>query len=727
MQQTSHRSNSMARRIMLVPISTGVGLTSVSVGLVRALEQKAVKVNFFKPIAQPRSGETGPEKSTQIVTQGSPINPPTPFALDYAEQMIGDGKGDDLLEEIVERFENTISNDEVAIIEGMVPTRRQPYAGRVNREIAQTLGAEIVFILTPGNDSNDQIEDKLEIAAGYYGGVGHARVLGCIFNKVNAPLDEEGRARADLVDSHNPDALENEVNRLASLPIFRKHPFMLLGSIPWDFELVAPRVKDLSAYLKAEVLNEGDMVHRRLRRVTFCARTVSNILNHFTPGALLVTPGDRSDVLVAACLSAMNGTKIGAILLTGGFKPEPRIMTLCEQAMATGLPILCTEADTWRTSLLLHNFNMEVPCDDIQRIDKVKHHNASFIDSDWLDTLAKSVGKTRKMSPPAFRYLLTDKARHANKTVVLPEGNEPRTIKAAAICGMRGIAKTVLLGDKEEILRIAMQQGVELNENVTIVEPHLVLQDYVDPMVEIRKAKGLTEVVALEQLQDNVVLGTMMLEQGVVDGLVSGAVNTTANTIRPPLQLIKTAPGSSLVSSVFFMLLPDQVLVYGDCAINPDPTAEQLADIAIQSADSAAAFGIEPRVAMISYSTGTSGTGADVEKVREATKLAQQKRPDLVIDGPLQYDAAIMENVALKKAPNSPVAGKATVFIFPDLNTGNTTYKAVQRSADLISIGPMLQGMRKPVNDLSRGALVDDIVYTIALTAIQAEQVANLK
>jgi phosphate acetyltransferase len=402
-------------------------------------------------------------------------------------------------------------------------------------------------------------------------------------------------------------------------------------------------------------------------------------------------------------------------------------MKLCEQAMDTGLPILATEEDTWRTSLLLHNFNMEVPCDDDQRIDKVKDHNASHIDSDWLDSLAKSVGRTRKMSPPAFRFLLTDKARQANKTVVLPEGNEPRTIKAAAICGQRGIAKTILLGDKEEILRIAEQQGVELNDNVTIIEPSDVINDYVAPMVEIRKNKGLTEVIAQEQLLDNVVLGTMMLEQGKVDGLVSGAVNTTANTIRPPLQLIKTAPGSSLVSSVFFMLLPDQVLVYGDCAINPDPTAEQLADIAIQSADSAAAFGIEPRVAMISYSTGTSGSGADVEKVREATKLAQQKRPDLVIDGPLQYDAAIMENVAIKKAPGSPVAGKATVFVFPDLNTGNTTYKAVQRSADLISIGPMLQGMRKPVNDLSRGALVDDIVYTIALTAIQAKQVESLE
>jgi len=272
------------------------------------------------------------------------------------------------------------------------------------------------------------------------------------------------------------------------------------------------------------------------------------------------------------------------------------------------------------------------------------------------------------------------------------------------------------------VRRVAEQQGVVVTERVEIIDPLEVGERDVPRLVELRKNKGMTEVVAREQLEDNVVLGTMMLERGEVDGLVSGAVHTTANTIRPPMQIIKTAPGSSLISSIFFMLLPDQVLVYGDCAINPDPTAEQLAEIAIQSADSAAAFGIEPRVAMISYSTGTSGAGADVEKVREATELAKAKRPDLIIDGPLQYDAAIMENVAKSKAPNSPVAGKATVFVFPDLNTGNTTYKAVQRSADLVSIGPMLQGMRKPVNDLSRGALVDDIVYTIALTGIQAAQ-----
>ncbi len=298
---------------------------------------------------------------------------------------------------------------------------------------------------------------------------------------------------------------------------------------------------------------------------------------------------------------------------------------------------------------------------------------------------------------------MTELARKAGKRIVLPEGDEPRTVKAAAICAERGIATCVLLGDPDEIQRVAAAQGVELGTGIEIVDPKVVRGNYVPRLVELRKSKG-------------------MLEQDEVDGLVSGAVHTTANTIRPPLQLIKTAPGSSLVSSVFFMLLPEQVLVYGDCAINPDPNPEQLAEIAIQSADSASAFGIDPRVAMISYSTGNSGAGSDVEKVREATRIAQEKRPDLVIDGPLQYDAAIMEDVARSKAPNSAVAGRATVFIFPDLNTGNTTYKAVQRSADLISIGPMLQGMRKPVNDLSRGALVDDIVYTIALTAIQSQQ-----
>ncbi|MFB1010592.1 MAG: phosphate acetyltransferase, partial [Thiopseudomonas sp.] len=282
-------------------------------------------------------------------------------------------------------------------------------------------------------------------------------------------------------------------------------------------------------------------------------------------------------------------------------------------------------------------------------------------------------------------------------------------------------ANCILIGNPDEIRSVAQQQGVTLPAGIEIIDPASIKQKYIAPMVELRKNRGLTEEQASEQLDDTVVLATMMLAQDDVDGLVSGAVHTTADTIRPALQLIKTAPGYSMVSSVFFMLLPDQVLVYGDCAVNPNPTAEQLAEIALQSADSAKAFGIDPKVAMISFSTGSSGgSGAEVEKVMEATRIAQERAPQLAIDGPLQYDAASVEAIGRSKAPNSKVAGQATVFVFPDLNTGNTTYKAVQRSANVVSVGPMLQGLRKPVNDLSRGALVEDIVFTVALTAIQA-------
>jgi phosphate acetyltransferase len=326
------------------------------------------------------------------------------------------------------------------------------------------------------------------------------------------------------------------------------------------------------------------------------------------------------------------------------------------------------------------------------------------------------------MSPAAFLYQLTEKARAANKRIVLPEGAEPRTVRAAVSCVKRGIARCVLLGVREEIERVARSEDIVLPPELEIIDPALSRSEYVQPLFELRKSKGLSLDMAASQLEDNVVLGTMMLARGEVDGLVSGAIHSTANTIRPALQIIKTRPQAKAVSSIFFMCLPEQVLVYGDCAVIPDPDAEALADIAIQSADSAAAFGISPRVAMISYSTGESGSGAGVEKVRSATQLAKARRPDLLIDGPLQYDAAFMPDVGRAKAPESPVAGRATVFIFPDLNTGNTTYKAVQRSAHVISIGPMLQGLKRPVNDLSRGALVDDIVYTIALTAIQASQ-----
>ncbi|QDE30803.1 MULTISPECIES: phosphate acetyltransferase [Shewanella] len=711
----------MSRNIMLIPIGIGVGLTSLSLGMVRALERKGVKVQFFKPIAQIRSGDTGPERSTTILSTSPTVNPLEPYTMVHAEALIRSEQIDVLMEQIIARAADCADNTEILVIEGLVPTRSHPFADDINYEIAKALDADIIFIATPGVDTPNGLMNRLEIAYNSWGGHKNKRLIGAIINKIGAPVDSEGRTRPDLSEVFD----DKNIKSIDSSDMFQlpgKSPLRILGSVPYNLELISPRASDLAKHLNAKIINAGEMHTRRMRRVTFCARSIPNMVSHIKNNSLLVTSGDRSDVIVSACLAAMNGIKIGALLLTGGYEPEPAIMKLCEQAFETGLPVFLIESNTWQTSLNIQRFDHEVPVDDAVRIERLQEYVASHIDQTWIESVTQDSPREHRLSPPAFRYKLTELARAAHKTIVLPEGEEPRTVKAAAICAERGIARCVLLGNREEILRVASQQDVILSEDIIIIDPKSVREKYVEPMVELRRNKGLTEVVAREQLEDNMVLGTMMLAQDEVDGIVSGAIHTTAHTIRPPLQLIKTAPGSSLVSSIFFMLMPDQVLVYGDCAINPDPNPEQLADIAIQSAESAKAFGIEPRVAMISYSTGTSGTGSDVDKVREATRIAKEKRPDLIIDGPLQYDAAVMPNVALSKAPNSPVAGKATVFVFPDLNTGNTTYKAVQRSADLISIGPMLQGMRKPVNDLSRGALVDDIVYTIALTAIQAAQ-----
>ncbi|BCI76482.1 MULTISPECIES: phosphate acetyltransferase [Vibrio] len=711
----------MSRTIMLIPISAGVGLTSVSMGLLRAMERKGVSVSFYKPIAQPRTGDDQPDLTSTVMSRNSDIKIGQPMSMSAAETLIGSEKMDVLLETVVERYNQINKDAEVTLIEGLVPTRKHPFANQVNAEIANTLGAEIVFVATPGTDNPTQLKERIEVACSNFGGTKNKSISGVIINKLNAPVDEAGRTRPDLSEIFD-DADHAKQANLEVMQIFNTSPIRVLGCVPWSIDLIATRAIDMAKHLKAEIINQGDINTRRIKSITFCARSIPNMIEHFKPGSLLVTSADRPDVIVAAALAAMNGVEIGAVLLTGGYDIPRELVNLCKPAFDTGLPIFKAQGNTWQTSLNLQSFSLEVPADDKERIEFISEHVASHIDGPWVDSLTEGAQASRRLSPPAFRYQLTELARSANKRIVLPEGDEPRTVKAAAICAERGIAQCVLLGNPEEIKRVAAQQGVELGSGIEIIDPKVAQEKYVARLVELRKSKGMTEVVAREQLEDTVVLGTMMLERNEVDGLVSGAVHTTANTIRPPLQIIKTAPNASLVSSIFFMLLPDQVLVYGDCAINPDPNAEQLAEIAIQSADSAAAFGIEPRVAMISYSTGTSGQGADVDKVREATRIAKEKRPDLVIDGPLQYDAAIMENVAASKAPNSPVAGKATVFVFPDLNTGNTTYKAVQRSADLVSIGPMLQGMRKPVNDLSRGALVDDIVYTIALTAIQAGQ-----
>jgi len=704
---------------MLIPTDISVGLTSVSLGVVRSMEQKGVSLTVFKPIAQPRFGNK--DQTTEVLRSHSSVQVAEPLKMSYVESLLANDQKDVLMEEIVARYHDNTQQAEVILIEGLMPTRKHPFAQSLNYDIANTLGADVIFVTALGNNTPEQLKERIELARAEFGGGQNKNITGVIINKLNAPVDEHGRTRPDLSEIFD-ESTKATIAKIDSKTLADNCPLPILGCIPWNFDLIATRGIDIANHLNAAIINEGALQTRRIKSVIFCARSVPNMVELFRPGTLLVTSSDRPDVIVSACLAAMNGIEIGALLLTGGYPIAKPIHDLCHRAFETGLPVLMVDTNTWQTSLSLQSFSLEVHADDHERIEKIQNYVALHINQKWINSLTADSERPKRLSPPAFRYQLTELARKANKRIVLPEGNEPRTVKAAAICAERGIATCILLGEPDEIKRVAAAQGIELGAGIEIVAPKSVRKNYIERLVELRKNKGMTEIVAREQLEDNVVLGTMMLEKNEVDGLVSGAVHTTANTIRPPLQLIKTAPGSSIVSSIFFMLLPEQVLVYGDCAINPDPTAEQLSEIAIQSADSAKAFGIEPRVAMISYSTGNSGAGSDVDKVREATSLAQAKRPDLVIDGPLQYDAAIMADVAKSKAPNSPVAGQATVFIFPDLNTGNTTYKAVQRSANLVSIGPMLQGMRKPVNDLSRGALVDDIVYTIALTAIQATQ-----
>lgn len=710
----------MSRTLILIPAGPGAGLTSITLGVIRALEQQGMRLSLFKPVTQSLSGLSHPDHTSSIVKSNSAIPTTDSLTIHYAEQQIGRGQQDVLMEEIIARFQPLKTHSDVVLIEGLVPNNSHPFIPSFNYDLARTLNAEIILVMAPGADNAAQLGERIALLQGD-GAEPTVRpsISGIIFNKLNAPVDDQGRIRPDLSEmfDDNTPAISHF---LQPDDLVKLSPIPVIGCIPWSLDMIAVRAIDLACHLNAEVINSGELMQRRIRSVTFCARSLPNMVDLFKPGALLVTSADRPDVLVAACLAAMNGVEIGAILLTGGYSIDSTIQSLCQQALQTGLPLFLVQTNTWQTALNLRRFSFEIPVDDLRRIEQVQEYVASHIESQWVHSLREASSLKQLLSPPAFRFQLTELARKAKKTIVLPEGTEPRTIKAAVICTEKQISRCVLLGNREEILRIAATHSLHLTDEINILDPQQVREHYVDRFVELRKNKGMTGLIAREQLQDNVVLGTLMLEAGEVDGLVSGAVHTTANTIRPALQLLKTAPGSSLVSSIFFMLLPRQVLVYGDCAINPDPDAEQLAEIAIQSADSAKSFGIEPRVAMISYATGSSGTGSDVEKVREATKLAKALRPDLVIDGPLQYDAAIMEDVAKSKAPDSQVAGRATVFIFPDLNTGNTTYKAVQRSANLISIGPMLQGMRKPVNDLSRGALVDDIVYTIALTAIQA-------
>ena len=693
----------MKHAFFLAPAGRSQGLTTVALGVVEALDRRGVRVAFYKPINENPEEHPEPERSTHFLRSITTLAPADPLPLAQVAKLVSDGRLEEVLEQVIGDYQNSTQGADMVVVEGLAPSPDDSYRGNLNQELVKALNGEVILVAAMGDKSVAQLDHQVEYAANTYGGID--KIVGLIVNRY--PQNE-------IVEDVAADYLHRS-------RLLRRANFHLVGAIPHNEALTFCRSVDVQRHLGAMVLNAGEMQTRRVKSISMLARTVPNLLHYLTPGAMLATPADRSDVIIAVAMASMSRVPLAGVILTGDTEMDQRIVEFCRPAADVGLPVFRVTNNSYETATKLYQLSPEVPVDDLERMRSAMEHVAQRIDVDWLVSRSKTELGFR-MSPAAFLHQLTEKARLAQKRIVLPEGAEPRTIRAAAICAQRRIARCVLLGDPREIEAVAKSQDLDLPTDVEVLNPVDARPRYIQPLFELRKEKGLSLEMAKSQLEDNVVLGTMMLAEGEVDGLVSGAIHSTANTIRPALQIIKTQPNSKMVSSIFFMCLPDQVLVYGDCAVIPDPDAETLADIAIQSADSAAAFGIPPRVAMISYSTGESGSGADVEKVRAATKLAKRRRPDLLIDGPLQYDAAFMPDVAKTKAPDSPVAGRATVFIFPDLNTGNTTYKAVQRSANVVSIGPMLQGLKRPVNDLSRGALVDDIVYTIALTAVQATQ-----
>ncbi len=693
----------MKQTILLAPTCKSVSLYSVSLGFTKALQDKGLKVVLIAPF----SHEKNRKETTHQEENLNDFNHPLPISL--TEQLISAGEEEKILDFVLGFIKEHSQQSDVIIVEGIAYKGGHNYASYLNNLVAAALSADLILVTTLGAHLPSDLAEHLKIAAEKFSSVDNKRILGYILNKVGAPVDSYGNIRMDLFDPKQDPSISNQS--------LKNSPFPLLGAVAWKRELMAPDIDGITKHLNAQIFNKDTYHNHPILHFTLAAATLEFASAIIKDGVMILTSGDRSDIIIAACKSYLSGVKVAGLILTGGHSLDVNTLKECKGAIDKGFPILLVQTDSLRTAIALQNMETHIT-NKKERLDKVKQHIAKHISTAWMSSLGKEVAE-RGMSPAAFRFHLIEKAKKLHKTIVLPEGDDIRVLSAANACSKKGIAKIILLGEKEKINALCKKNGEILDGSIKIIDPKSIANHYVSPLVELRKHKGLSKEQAEQWLQDPIVVAMMMLEQEEVDGLVAGANTTTANVVSPALKILKTAAGAKLVSSIFFMCLENEVIVYGDCAVNPNPTAEGLADIAIQSSASAKKFDIDPKIAMISYSTGTSGKGADVEKVKQAVALIQEKDPQLIVDGPLQYDAAKAPEIAKIKAPNSPVAGQATVFIFPDLNTANTTYKAVQRTAGVLSIGPILQGLRRPVNDLSRGATVEDILYTIAITAIQ--------
>lgn len=695
----------MTKNIFIASAEPYTGKSVVAFGMVNMLLGKTRKVGYFKPII---AQEDPSEKEKHIEAILDYFSLPIPYADTFAftrQQVLHHSESEhtgEMINTIISKYKKLEDNYDFTVIEGSdFLGEGIAFEFESNALIAKNLGAPVVIVVTGKDKTPAQL---MGTAVNIYRNflLRDVQVLGIVANMVAAEAVDAVRL-----------GLANQ------LPAE-----LMITVIPMDSGLQSPTMKEITLALNAKVLFGEELMANQVDNFVTGAMMLPNFLSHIKENVLIITPGDRGDIIIGslqANLSA-NYPKVAGIVLTAGSLPDEPMLRLIE-GLQTIIPIISVQKGTFETTTAIGSIHSKITIDNRKKIELAIDVFEKYVDMKALDDKIITF-KQEGITPHMFQYQLVKWAKSQKKHIVLPEGNDERILKATERLINQEIADITLLGDPAEIASTVKRLGLNLDLNaIRIHNPAVSEQydDYVETLYELRKTKNVNMEMARDMMTDVSYFGTMMVYKGDADGMVSGAVHTTQHTIRPALQFVKTKPGVSVVSSIFFMCLPERVAIFGDCAVNPNPTAQQLAEIAISSAESSSRFGIEPRIAMLSYSSGSSGEGEDVERVREATAIVRERRPDLKVEGPIQYDAAVDLLVGQQKLPGSEVAGRASVLIFPDLNTGNNTYKAVQRETGALAIGPMLQGLNKPINDLSRGCTVDDIFNTVVITAIQCQ------
>jgi phosphate acetyltransferase len=696
----------MTKAVFIATAEPYSGKSLVLLGLVNMLLGQARKVGYFKPIID---HDPATETDSRLATITSYFKLALPPADTYAYtrpealRLLETGALGELIDTVIRKFKHCEDTYDFTVVEG------SDFVGTgtaiefdANLSIAKNLGVPVILVVSGEGKSTAQvISSVLTLLRNFE--AREVPVLLAVANRI-AP---------------------NQVEDVRALLRAQLPAEVLLAVIPSDANLLHPTMREIQAGLGGKLLFGESGLGNQVDNYVIGAMQVPNFLNYLKENVLIVTPGDRGDIIVCALQANLSASypRVAGIVLSTGSEPDEPVRRLLE-GLPNVVPILVVPTGTFETTTRVGAIRSRISADNPKKIQLAISTFERYVEVRALEEKLVSF-QSESLTPHMFQYRLLQWAKRQRRHIVLPEGNDDRILRAAALLLHQDIVDLTILGDPAQVAASIKRLGLNMPaEHLRIVDPVNSAQyaDYVETFYELRKTKGVNQDMARDLLRDVSYFGSMMVYKGHADGMVSGAVHTTQHTIRPALQFIKTKPGVSVVSSVFFMCLPDRVAVFGDCAVNPNPTAEQLAEIAISSAESSRAFGIEPRVAMLSYSSGTSGAGADVEKVRQATELVRQLRPDLKVEGPIQYDAAVDPLVGRQKLPDSEVAGQASVLIFPDLNTGNNTYKAVQRETGALAIGPVLQGLNKPVNDLSRGCTVDDVFNTVVITAIQSQQ-----